>query len=218
MTSDSGPRIVGLASTKGGVYKSTIARLIATEATRDGLKVKLGDCDHTKPTCYQWMQRRMRGKHEPFFEVTAYPTPAAAITASQHVDLLVIDSPGRVDDWQKELKELAEQSHILIQPTGPSLDDMEPAVVLFNSLVKRGVPRNKLVMVLTGIDTATEEAQAREYLTTAGYTVLEHSVPHKRSLRSAQDIGKAITEVSGKKLKERLVGLTNEIASRIEAD
>lgn len=215
---NSGPRVVGLASTKGGVYKSTIARLLVTEATRVGLRAKIGDCDHSKPTCANWMIRRMRAKLDPVFEVTPYLTPGAAISASQDYDLLVIDSPGRVDDWQKELKELAEKAHILIQPTGPTLDDMEPAVLLFNALTKKGIPRKKLVLVLTGIDTKTEEDYAREYLTTAGYTVLQNVIPHKRSLRFAQDLGKAITEVSSKSLRDKLRALTDEIADHIERD
>jgi len=43
-------KIIALVSQKGGVGKSTLARALATEATKKKIKVLLADCDHQQKT------------------------------------------------------------------------------------------------------------------------------------------------------------------------
>ena len=46
--------IISLVSQKGGVGKSTLARLIAREAAIGGLDVKIADLDTQQRTCTNW--------------------------------------------------------------------------------------------------------------------------------------------------------------------
>jgi len=44
------PKIIALVSQKGGVGKSTLARVLATEANKKKIKFLLADCDHQQKT------------------------------------------------------------------------------------------------------------------------------------------------------------------------
>jgi len=44
------PKIISLISQKGGVGKSTLARVLAIETTKKKIKVLLADCDHQQKT------------------------------------------------------------------------------------------------------------------------------------------------------------------------
>jgi len=46
-------KIIAFISQKGGVGKSTLARLLATEATKKKIKTLLADCDHQQKTSYE---------------------------------------------------------------------------------------------------------------------------------------------------------------------
>lgn len=59
-----------------------------------------------------------------------------------------------------------------MQPTGASLDDLIPAIKVFNGLVKEGIPRSKLVFSLSRVGTEAEEIEARNYIEEAGYETL----------------------------------------------
>lgn len=81
-----------------------------------------------------------------------------------------------------------------MQPTNPVLDDLGPAVQLFNELIKAGIPRARLVFALNHVLTDPEEQAAREYLREAGYEVLSGFLPSKTSYRDAQNHGRSETE------------------------
>ncbi|MEG7979119.1 MAG: ParA family protein [Mollicutes bacterium UO1] len=44
------PKVISFISQKGGVGKSTLARALATEATKKKFNVLLADCDHQQKT------------------------------------------------------------------------------------------------------------------------------------------------------------------------
>jgi len=212
---DRAPMVVAYASQKGGVYKSTIARLTAVIATIDGLRVRIGDLDHEQQTVTRWMAKRFQNGIEPTFEVVPYKDARTAVAGSGNVHLMILDAPGNIQG----LDRIAEECDLFIQPTGPSEDDMLPAVIVFHNLVRKGVPREKLVFVLSGILTKAEAKYARQYLNQAGYDVLENFVPAKASLREAQNTGFSIVEIAGKyqDLRERVILLSDEIAERIQS-
>jgi chromosome partitioning protein len=45
--------IIAFISQKGGVGKSTLARLLSVEATKKKIKTLLADCDHQQKTSYE---------------------------------------------------------------------------------------------------------------------------------------------------------------------
>jgi len=183
--------IIGMVSQKGGVGKSALARALATEAARAGLSVKVGDLDHGQGSTLDWHRDRVAAGVEPIVAVQLYRNARDAI-ADADVDLLVLDGPARAD---RETLEIAKLADLVVQPTGASRDDLRPAVRAFNSLAKGGVPVSRLLFVLTRIGTDAEAEAARAYLEEAGYAVAPGFVPERPAYRSAQNEGRAITEI-----------------------
>jgi chromosome partitioning protein len=200
--------IIAFISQKGGVGKSTLARALAYEASKQKLQVLLADCDPQQATSYHWLQLRQKSK----FTVEVFPTAQQALKAANKYDLTIIDGPARTSHATLEI---AQQADLVIQPTGPSIDDCAPAVKEFHALVKSGIKKSKLVFVLNRIATAAEAEAAREYLTKAGYYVLYTNLLEKASYRQAQNQGLAITEIIYVKLKIQAQDLIKEIIRKV---
>ena len=56
---------IGVVSQKGGVGKSTLARMIACEYAEAGWEVKIADMDLKQSTSYDWQQDRLAKGTEP---------------------------------------------------------------------------------------------------------------------------------------------------------
>ena len=54
--------IIAFISQKGGVGKSTLARVLSVEAIKRKIKTLLADCDHQQKTSYEWTQWRKENK------------------------------------------------------------------------------------------------------------------------------------------------------------
>ena len=67
-----------------------------------------------------------------------------------------------------------------------------------------------MVFVLNHLATKSEEEAAREYLTVAGYAVLNHSLKEKASYRLIQNEGKSISEIRYKNLQKEAKELVKE--------
>ena len=161
--------IIGLISQKGGVAKSTLARAIAREAAAGGLRVKLADLDTQQGTSSNWHRRRLEAGIEPAFSVEAFKTAAQALRVAPDFDMLVLDGPARAS---VATLEIAHQATLVIQPTGASVDDLHPAVLTFHEMVRAGIPKARLVFAMCKIGTDAEEAEARSYITQAGFRSL----------------------------------------------
>ena len=85
--------LIGLVSQKGGVGKSTLARLIAREYAAAGWQVKIADLDISQGTSTDWKQRRERGGIKPDIAVEPFGTVAQALKVAQLYDLVVFDGP-----------------------------------------------------------------------------------------------------------------------------
>ena len=106
-------------------------------------------------------------------------------------------------------------AHLVVQPTGASADDLRPAVREFHALLQAGIPAGKLVFALNRIGTDSEEAEARSYITEAGYTALPGCLPERPAYRQAQNLGLAVTETRFTKLNERANALIQALIDRI---
>jgi chromosome partitioning protein len=208
------PTIISFISQKGGVLKSTLARLIAREAAAAGWTVKIADLDTQQGTSTEWARRRLAAGWEPIFEVSPAQTSAMALKNAAHADLLVIDAPARASEGTLEI---ARASSIVVQPTSGSLDDLHPAVLTFHDLVKRGIPKERLAFALTHIGTEAEERDARDYLERAGYDVLPGWIPTRPAYKQAQNAGRTINETAYKQLNDKATELARAIADKIGA-
>jgi chromosome partitioning protein len=125
---------------------------------------------------------------------------------------LIIDGPARAS---KATEQIARKALLIIQPTDPCLDDLEPAVKVFHELVKAGISKQKLAFAINKVLTPAEEAAARAYLTEAGYEVLAGFLPVKTSYRDAHDHGRSITETRYDALNSKADALIQSLIDRI---
>lgn len=205
--------ILGLISQKGGVGKSTLARMLAREFTAGGLNTKLIDLDTQQQTCTHWLGRRAENGIEPELQVQGYASLKKALEEAPHFDAMVIDGKPNASD---QTLEIAQAADLLVIPTGQTVDDLHPAVVLAHALRKKGIGIEKIAFAMfktTGSD--RENTAAREYLMQSGYQVLAGEVQVSTAYGSATDLGKTITETSFKSLNDRASTLAQSIIDQM---
>lgn len=210
--------IIGVVSQKGGVGKSTVARLVATEFARmDGgtWDVKIADLDISQATSFHWMQRRHASATQPEIRVEGYQRLEKATSDAAQFDVMVLDgAPHATADTLR----IARVENLVIIPTGTALDDLEPSVRLAHELRKVGVDPKRMVLVLTRTgDSEAETNEARTYIREAGYQVADGSLPERVAYRRASDLGNAVSETPFPTLNERARALFSSLIAPLQA-
>ncbi len=201
--------MIAVASQKGGVGKSTLARLIAREYANAGWSVKIADLDVGQGTSFHWQGRRLQNDIQPIIPVERFGSVEQALKFTAALDLLIIDAPPNSNAGTLRI---AQASDAVILPTGLSLDDMQPAVLLAHELVKKGVPKTKIAFALCRVgDSHLEIIEAQTYITEAGYRVLTGSIPEKIAYRRSSDAGLALTETRFATLNKRADKLAQSV-------
>ncbi len=203
--------VVSCLSQKGGVGKSTLARLIATAYAAEEWRVKIADLNVRQKTSVDWVALRMSGAITP--PVAAEPFTEVKAALRQDVDLIVFD--GKPDSDASSL-EAAKAAHLIIIPTGISLDDIVPQIRFANELIRHGVSKNKILFVLnqTTDSIAAVDSARRTILERGGFAVAKKDLPHRTGYQNAQNIGKSILETDYEPLNARANALAVEIVDR----
>ena len=192
---------IAIPSQKGGVGKSTLARLVAREYANAGWSVKIADLDVSQGTSFNWQGRRLEAGIGPVIPVERFGTVEQAVSSAGQLDLMILDAP---PNSTAATLRIARAADIVILPTGLSLDDLQPSVLLAHELVKKGVARAKIAFALCRVgDSHLEVNEAHAYLADAGYRVLAGSIPEKIAYRRASDEGRALTETRFPSLNQR---------------
>ncbi|MEW6351990.1 MAG: ParA family protein [Thermodesulfobacteriota bacterium] len=205
--------LVAFISQKGGVGKSSLSQALTTEAVRSGLRAKLADLDNLQGSSIDWSRIRIAQGVDPEVPVQQYGTLAAALREATDHDYFVIDGAARST---QNTMALAQEADLLIQPTGPSLSDLRVGIRVFNELKGAGILVDRLVFVLYKVGSIAEEADARNFIVSAGYRVLKGSVPEKVAFRTCLNNGKAITEVSIRSLRVKAEELVDSITKELK--
>ena len=209
------PVTIAFVSQKGGVGKSTLARSLAVVAAHEEVEVLLADLDPQQQTAVDWQRMRKHNGIHPDVTVRSYRSADAALIGGASADLLIIDGPARASEGTLEI---AEQADLVVQPSGVSIDDLRPAVLLFHDLVENGVPSQRLAIVLCRTGSDSEEVAARRYLEKAGYYVFEGSIPEKPGYRESLNRGEGLTESKHKALAERAKLVIAELMQVVHAE
>lgn len=204
--------IIAMISQKGGVGKSAISRGLACEAARNDLAVKIADLDTQQGTCIEWNRTRLEEGVEPVIAAESFSTAAQALKVAEHYDLLIIDGPARASAGTLEIARVA---NLVVQPSGPSRDDLIPAIKEFHALVKAGIPKSKLVFAMSRMGTQAEEEAARVFIEGAGYMVLTGCLFERPAYRQAHNRGRAVTETYYKQLNEQADVLIQSLIDKI---
>jgi chromosome partitioning protein len=204
-------KIIAILSQKGGGGKSTLARCLAVELTKQKLNTLLIDLDIQQKTSQEWAERRRNQEIKPLINCQSYPFFDKKLTRSKH-DYLIIDGPARMSKGSLEIARCAD---LIIQPVRPSLDDLNPAIREFNGLFKAGIPKSKLAFVINAVSSEAEEKATRNYLQKASYFVFSISLPEKVSYREVQNQGLSISEVKYLRLSKQAQLLIKNIIKKI---
>ncbi len=203
--------VIGMISQKGGVGKSTLARMMAREFVAGGLTAKIADLDTQQQTSTYWAGRRAEAGLKPEVQVQSFASVASAIADTPRFDAMILD--GKPNASTQTL-EIAQAADLCVIPTGPTVDDLHPGVVLAHGLRKKGVGAIVFAMVKTTASERETEA-ARAYLTQAGYEVLSGEIPVSTAYGQAGDVGRTITETSFRTLNARATMLAQSIIDRV---
>lgn len=205
--------IVSMVSQKGGVGKSTLARLLGCVFAALGWSVKIADLDIGQGTSFQWRSRRLEHQIEPDVPVEQFGNVDKALALAEQYDMLILDGAPHATS---STRAIADKSNLTVIPTGLSLDDLVPAVVLAHDLVKHGVPRERITFVLSRVgDSELEIEEARAYIEKAGYEVLPGALPEKTGYRRASDTGRALTETRFESLNHHAEQVAQGMVDRI---
>ena len=204
--------MIGTVSQKGGVGKSTIARLVAREFATQDWSVKIADLDISQATSFRWRTRRLEQGIEPDIPVEQYGRVDQALAIAPQYDLLVIDGAPHAT---LATQEIAAASDIIVIPTGLAVDDLEPTVLLAHDLAKHTDPARIAFALCRVGDSATEIAEVRRYLSKTSYTVLNGALPDMTGYRRAFDEGRVASETRYTGLNKKAEQLAQSIVSRI---
>jgi len=205
--------IVALVSQKGGTGKSTLARALGAVVAHTGHKVRIADLDDQQQTVIEWGKLR-EDSNLSSIEVQAFSDVANALSSQREGELLIIDAPARAS---RSTLEIARHADLVVQPTGGSVDDLRPAVLLFHELVSAGIPKARLVIALCRILGEREEDIARAYIAKAGFTVLPGSMPERLAYREAHNRGQAANEAKDRAVRQRVDQLMDALFDKVDA-
>jgi chromosome partitioning protein len=207
--------VIAFISQKGGVGKSTLARGLATFAARSKLQTKVADLDEQQKTVLVWEKARARHGLNPVLDIASFTSVKGAVASAKGSHVVVLDLAGKITDGASEASEYA---HLLVQPTSPSADDLHISVLVFLAMERIGVPREKLAFALCRVLSAHEERDARSYLESFGYAVLESAIPEDLKYRDAMRAGRSITETGHKALDAAADEMMSDILRMAEAN
>ena len=206
---------IAMVAQKGGVGKSTLARIIAVEATKGGLRTKIADLDTQQTTSVNWAARRAENSIEPSIRAEAFRSVDLALQDAINFDLYIFDG---APHSSRETKAACQNADMVVIPTSEGLDDLQPSVVLANNLLKEGIEVSKIAFALCiTSDSSREIAGARDYLGQTPYTVLDGEIPFRSAFKTAMDQGKAITETSFPTLRKRADAMAQSIIDAVAA-
>ena len=205
--------MIGVVSQKGGVGKSTLCRLIAREYAAAGWSVKIADLDVGQGTCFDWQSRRLTSRIDPEIPVERFGSISQVLKFSRLYDLMILDGKPYAN---VQTLEVAHACDLLILPTGLSLDDMRPSVLLANELCNKGIPEKKFAFAFCRVgDSAAELRESRSYITDAGFSSFIGAMPEKTAYRRASDTGRAPTETWFASLNKKADELVQSIIDKV---
>jgi chromosome partitioning protein len=191
-------KLVSFIGQKGGVGKSSLARLLSVGAARGGRKVLLADFDLEQLTCLEWNAIRLRRNVEPEIDVRSFKSLKKLRKGEEHFDLIVADTRGLADDLTKDM---AEESSVIFLPTGTSVDDLRPTLALAQRLAKHGAD-GKIMFILSKTGRSERQiAAALKRIEAQGFPILAATWGLRDGLQSEFDTGGVGLESSNQYLR-----------------
>ena len=202
-------------SQKGGVGKSTLARLMATAYAHAGYKVKILDFNVKQTTSVDWAARRMAAGITPSVPAQPFSQLTQAVRDVGDANMVVFDGK---PDADKTALEIAKYATMVLVPVGVTLDDLLPQARFAKELINGGVDKKRILFALNQVtDSALAISEARDFVTGQGYALAATDIPVRPAYQAAQNAGRAISETTFKTLNERAEALAADIVEALQA-
>lgn len=192
--------VVSIVGQKGGTGKTTLAQCLAVAAGQDGLSVLILDLDPQANTA-NWYDRR-QNKESPLV-TTAPPgrlTQAVEAARSSGLDLVVIDTPGKLEGAALAAVELAT---LVLIPVRPQINDLETLSATKKLL--HSVGGRTALAVLSAVPTAgRRHEEAIEFIKQLDIPICPARLSQRAAYGDAPTLGLAAQEFdpSGKAAEE----------------
>ena len=202
-------KIASFVGQKGGVGKSTLARVLAVKAAHEGRRVLLGDFDLEQLSCIEWSATRLRNGIEPDIEARAFKSLKKLRKTVENFDLVVVDTRGLADELTTDV---SQESDVVFLPTGTSMDDLRPTLALARRLAKSSKVGSKVVLVLSKVGRSERLLEnARIVIDEAGFDVLSNVWPERDGFQADLDMGRAGSESHNPHLRESAQRIEDEL-------
>ena len=202
-------KIASFVGQKGGVGKSTLARVLAVKAAQEGRRVLLGDFDLEQLSCIEWSATRLRNGIEPDIEARAFKSLKKLRKTVENFDLVVVDTRGLADELTTDV---SQESDVVFLPTGTSMDDLRPTLALARRLAKSSKVGSKVVLVLSKVGRSERLLEnARIVIDEAGFDVLSNVWPERDGFQADLDMGRAGSESHNPHLRESAQRIEDEL-------
>ncbi len=181
--------VVAMASTKGGVGKTTLTASLAACAASEGKQVVLVDLDPQETLAMWW---KLRGCPDNPKLVAGYSTAQEAIealSAKSGADWVFIDGP---PGFISSIEEMIEVADFVVIPTKTAMLDIvgsESAVTVANNLER------PYLIVLGDVHKDGTEISAAEFLEKHNLPIAQTRIPHRVAHVRAISAGKTALDV-----------------------
>ena len=181
-------RVVTLASTKGGVGKTTICSALAVRAAEESRRVALLDLD-PQESLASWWTRRGKTKNPRLFEIDA-TTEAIELLLSEGWEWVFIDTgPARLELIEPGIA----VADLVLIPTRPSALDIEQAAITVELCEAHNKPHAFILNHALPGAKLTKSSIA--FLKKGGSTVMEQPITFRQAYMAAMTVGKSGPEV-----------------------
>ena len=214
-------KVVAVASTKGGVGKSTIAVNIATEAARRKIRVLLVDCDSQKSSA-GWRDIRVMDDITSM-SITTTTIHKDIIKFKDSFDLVVIDCGGEtVSNLLQSAIVAVGITGLLIIPVLPSVYDVWATEDTLGVLRRvRGVQDTRARFLIN--QKMFNRRMSTEVVDEIGkyaeeVSVMESQLMFREAYKTTIKEGKGVVEFTDIKAKDEFIKLFDEILSILETE
>ena len=200
--------VIACLSQKGGVGKSTLARLIATAYASHDQKTAIFDFNGTQETSTFWAGRRLGAGIEPLVHAEV-AVQANRMRTDRRFEVIVAD--GRPDSPEITLA-IARQADVVVIPTSVTIDDLVPQIRFARELVEKGVEKKRIIWVINRVTDNQLLIQDAHTFIADEFKVAQTTLPYRDAFIRCHTAGFSVGEV-----REAVMGNMGKLAQTTEA-
>lgn len=181
--------VIAVIGQKGGTGKTTLALSLAVAAIEDGLSVAVLDLD-PQATAANWADRRADKTLAVLSAPPGRLQPAIEAARTQGADLVIVDTPGKLEGAATAALQAAD---LCLIPCRPQIYDIE--TMASTKLLVDGTGRKPPLVILNAVPVAGKRhEEARELIQSMGLPVCPFVLSQRAAFGDAPNGGQTVTE------------------------